>query len=78
MISDKKMQVDSDCFTEKKISLTKEKLEEIQEAEINILDNNKIRVHSSERKKAIQNLKDKIDKDGVSKEIIKELIDKLI
>lgn len=77
MISDKKMEVDSNCLTEKKMNLTKEKVEEMQLAEINILINNEVITHNLSKKKKIQDLKDKIDKDGVNKETLKELINLL-
>jgi len=77
MLSDKKMKVDEDVYIEKKVDLSDKKIKEIQEGETTVLEKDKIKTHPYKKHK-LEELKEKVEKEGVSKEILTELIDNLM
>lgn len=81
MIADGK--VVADKFTLKEMNLTQAQVDEIHAAELVVLKDNKLDIHSAkepeiEKKKKLDALKAKIDTEGLKKEHIKELINNLL
>lgn len=75
--------VNEDIFYIKEMVITPEKFKEIDEAASTFWQKGKLKInprinHQEEKKRRIEAVKEKIDKDGVSKENIKELINNLL